>query len=136
GPLTEDEKALMRRHPEIGHDLLKDSQNRFEQMGASIALHHQERYDGSGYPQGLAGEDIPVEARVVAVADVFDALLSKRPYKPAWSLDDTLDYIGSERGRLFDPRCVDALLANRARVEDVCARYPAAAPAGPAPGTG
>ena len=123
GPLTEDELLIMRQHPQIGYDLLKDSQNRFVQMGASIALHHQERYDGSGYPQGLAGEAIPLEARIVAVADVFDALLSRRPYKPAWSLDETLGYIASESGRLFDPRCVEALLANRGRVEDVCARH-------------
>lgn len=136
GPLTEDELAVMRRHPEIGHDLLKDSQNRFVQMGARIALHHQERYDGSGYPHGLAGEDIPLEARVVAVADVFDALLSKRPYKPAWPLEETLDYIASESGRLFDPHCVDALLANRARVEETCERYAAGALADAGAGQG
>jgi two-component system response regulator RpfG len=133
GPLTAEETALMRRHPEIGHELLKDSQNRFIQAGATIALRHQERFDGSGYPGGLAGEQIPVEARVVAVADVFDALVSKRPYKRAWSIDEAFDFITAQSGRLFDPRCVDALVSSRARVEAACARYePAASPGAPA----
>ncbi|QDW65513.1 response regulator [Luteimonas granuli] len=123
GPLTADEIRIMRRHPEIGHELLKDSQNRFVQMSASIALRHQERYDGSGYPGGLAGEAIPLEARVVAVADVFDALLSKRPYKRAWSIDEVFDYMLAQSGRLFDPRCIDALVRGRARVEEACARH-------------
>lgn len=126
GPLTRDEIEVMRKHPQIGHELLKDSQNRFVQMGATIALRHQERYDGSGYPDGLKGEAIPLEARVVAVADVFDALLSERPYKRAWTMDEVFDYIAAESGRLFDPACVDALVANRARVEETCARYAAA----------
>ena len=125
GRLTEEELEVMRTHPTIGYELLKDSQNRFVQMGAVIALRHQERYDGSGYPDGLAGEAIPLEARVVAVADVFDALLSERPYKRAWTMDETFDYIVAERGRLFDPRCVDALVASRARVEEACARHAA-----------
>src|SRR5690606_18260455 len=120
----------MRRHPQIGHEILKDSQNRFVRMGATIALRHQERYDGSGYPDGLAGEDIPLEARVVAVADVFDALLSKRPYKRAWTMDETFEYISLESGRLFDPQCVDALLRSRQRVEEACARYALQAPEG------
>src|SRR5690606_17414904 len=111
GPLTAEEVAVMRKHPEIGHDLLKDSQNRFVQMGATIALRHQERYDGSGYPGGLVGEEIPLEARVVAVADVFDALLSERPYKRAWTMDEVFAYIAGQSGKLFDPRCVEALLA-------------------------
>ncbi|MEG3190987.1 two-component system response regulator [Lysobacter sp. D1-1-M9] len=125
GPLTAEETAIMRRHPRIGHELLDGSQNRFVQAGALIALRHHERYDGSGYPDGLAGEDIPLEARIVAVADVFDALISPRPYKPAWDLEATLDYLYAQRGRLFDPRCVDALVRSRARLEDICARYSA-----------
>lgn len=128
GPLTAEETTLMRRHPEIGHELLKDSQNRFIQAGATIALRHQERYDGSGYPGGLVGEQIPVEARVVAVADVFDALVSKRPYKRAWTIDEAFEFISGHSGTLFDPRCVDALVRNRGRIEEACARY-APAPA-------
>jgi len=115
----------MRRHPHIGHHLLSGSQNRFIQIGAVIALRHHERYDGSGYPDGLVGEQIPIEARIVAVADVLDALLSPRPYKPSWTLDDALEYLHAQAGILFDPRCVEVLLRNRNKVEDICARYSA-----------
>jgi two-component system response regulator RpfG len=125
GPLGEDELQMMRRHPRIGHELLSGSQNRFIQMGAVIALHHHERYDGSGYPGGLAGEEIPIEARIVAVADVLDALLSPRPYKPAWALEDALDYLAEQSGILFDPRCIDALMNCRGRLDDICQRYSA-----------
>ena len=123
GPLDESEVGTMRRHPEIGHHLLSGSQNRFIQIGAIIALRHHERYDGSGYPDGLVGDQIPIEARIVAVADVLDALLSPRPYKPSWTLDDALGYLREQSGILFDPRCVEALLRNRAKLEDICARY-------------
>lgn len=121
GPLDEDEIAIMRRHPQIGHELLTGSQNRFIQVSATIALRHQERYDGSGYPDGLVGDSIPIEARIVAVADVFDALISKRPYKHAWTFDEALAYISEQSGKLFDPRCVDALLRRRDRLHDICA---------------
>jgi len=123
GPLDDSELAVMRQHPQIGHDLLNDSQNRFIQIGATIALRHQERYDGSGYPDGLVGEQIPIEARVVAVADVFDALISRRPYKRAWSIQEALDYLAEQSGKLFDPRCVDALLRNRERLGQICERF-------------
>jgi len=98
----------MRRHPLIGHEILCDSPSRYLQMGAVIALGHHEKFDGSGYPQGLAGEAIPLAARIVAVADVFDALMSNRPYKRAWSFQDALNYLQSESGRHFDPACVRA----------------------------
>lgn len=123
GKLTEEETAVMRRHPRIGYELLSGSQNRFIQVGALIALRHHERYDGSGYPDGLIGEAIPLEARIVAVADVCDALLSSRPYKEAWSMDATLAYLYAQRGRLFDPRCVDALVRARPALERICERF-------------
>jgi len=123
GPLTEDEMAVMRRHPRIGHELLSGSQNRFIQAGALIALRHHERFDGSGYPDGLVGEEIPLEARIVAVADVFDALISPRPYKQAWDIEAALGYLHAQRGRLFDPRCVDALISGRPRLDEICMRY-------------
>jgi two-component system response regulator RpfG len=123
GPLEDHEIQTMRRHPQIGHHLLSGSQNRFIQMGAVIALRHHERYDGSGYPDGLVGDEIPIEARIVAVADVVDALLSPRPYKPGWTLDAALTYLREQSGILFDPRCVDALLRNRAKLDDICARF-------------
>lgn len=123
GPLNDEETAVMRRHPRIGHELLSGSQNRFIQTGAVIALRHHERYDGSGYPDGLIGEEIPLEARIVAVADVFDALISPRPYKKAWDVDKALAYLYSQRGRHFDARCVDAMISCRERVEDICERF-------------
>ncbi len=123
GPLDAEERARMQLHPGIGYQLLEDSQNRFIQVGAKIALHHHERFDGSGYPQGLAGTDIPIEARVVTVADVFDALISPRPYKRAWSIEEALAYIESESGKMLDPDCVRALLDNLPRLHEICARY-------------
>jgi two-component system response regulator RpfG len=124
GPLDEDELRVMRRHPVIGHQLLGNSQNRFIQMGALIALRHQERYDGSGYPDGLAGDAIPVAARIVAVADVLDALISPKPYRAAWTLDRAMAHMAEFRGVLFDPRCVDILSRSRNRIESICARHP------------
>ncbi|MCA1714479.1 MAG: two-component system response regulator [Gammaproteobacteria bacterium] len=123
GPLNEAELKVMRRHPRIGYQLLNDSQNRSIQLAAMIALRHHERYDGSGYPDGLRGDAIPIEARIAAVADVLDALISPRPYKPAWPLEEALAYVRENSGVLFDPRCVEALLRNRARLDDICARF-------------
>jgi two-component system response regulator RpfG len=119
GGLTDEEFAVMRRHPLIGYEILRDSQSRFVQMGAVIALRHHERWDGTGYPDGLKGSEIPLPARIVAVADVFDALTSERPYKPAWSLEEALDYMQSHRGTLFDPACIDVLLASQARIVEI-----------------
>ncbi len=132
GPLNSEEIDLMRRHPQIGHELLSGSHNRFIQIGATIALRHHERYDGSGYPDGLAGEQIPLEARIVTVADVFDALISPRPYKRAWSIEEALDYLVTQRGVFFDPVCVDALIDSREHLEAICARF---SEASPRPGT-
>lgn len=129
GPLDAEELAVMREHPRIGHELLSGSQNRFIQLSAVIALRHQERYDGSGYPDGLAGEQIPLEARIVAVADVFDALVSKRPYKRAWTMEEALDYIAAQSGKLFDPGCVAALVGSRDRLVAICRQFEPAAPA-------
>jgi two-component system, response regulator RpfG len=108
GRHTPEEQAIMQRHPLIGHGILSDSPSRYLQVGAVIALGHHEKFDGSGYPRGLAGEDIPLPARIVAVADVFDALTSVRPYKHAWTFQDALHYIRSESGKHFDPACVAA----------------------------
>lgn len=119
GSLTDDEFAVMRRHPLIGYEILRDSQSRFVQMGALIALRHHERWDGSGYPDGLMGDETPLPARIVAVADVFDALTTERPYKHAWSPEEAFDYMAAHRGTLFDPSCVDALLANQARILEI-----------------
>jgi two-component system, response regulator RpfG len=110
GPLTYAERAEMERHTTIGHALLDGSESRLLQLAAAIALTHHERFDGSGYPHGLRGGEIPIEGRIAAVADVFDALLSDRPYRPARSPEETRRTFASERGRGFDPVVVDALL--------------------------
>jgi len=88
-------------------------------MGAIIALGHHEKFDGSGYPNGLHAEDIPLVARIVAVADVFDALVSERPYKRAWPVEEAIEHMKSQRGRHFDPRAVDAFLADRGRIQSI-----------------
>jgi len=110
GKLDDDELAIMQKHAMYGYELLKDSTSPLLQAGATIALGHHEKFDGSGYPQGQKGQDIPLFCRIVAVADVFDALTSSRPYKAAWSLERSVDYLRSCRGTHFDPQCVDAFL--------------------------
>jgi len=116
GKLTDDEFTVMRKHPQIGYEILRGSQSRFVQLGSTIALRHHERWDGSGYPDAMRGEDIPIEARVVALADVFDALISERPYKPAWKHEDAVAYVQENSGSLFDPACVEALFRDMAQV--------------------
>ena len=123
GPLSPAEIDVMKTHPRIGYDILKGSPSKYLSMGAIIALGHHEKFDGSGYPNGLHGEDIPLVARVVAVADVFDALVSKRPYKHAWPLAEGIEFLKSQRGRHFDPRCIDAFLADPRKVEAILAEY-------------
>lgn len=112
GQLTAEEVATMKNHPQIGYEILKDSPSRFLQAAAIIAYNHHEKYDGTGYPSGLKGEDIPLEARIVALADVFDALTSERPYKPAWEWDAAVDYIVEQKGKHFDPALVNVFLEN------------------------
>jgi response regulator RpfG family c-di-GMP phosphodiesterase len=115
GILDDDEMAQMRTHAEIGGRILIEAAglaggHSYLSMGADIALSHHERFDGAGYPYGLAGEAIPLAGRIVAVADVYDALLHARPYKPAWSRSDVVALLQREAGRHFDPAVVDALL--------------------------
>lgn len=110
GKLTAEEWKIMRQHTVIGARILGDHPSGLLQLAASIALNHHEKWDGSGYPNGLAGEDIPHTARVVAVADVFDALTSVRPYKRAWSVSDAVELLREESGRHFDPEIVTAFL--------------------------
>jgi len=112
GPLTPEEQVRMERHTEVGHRILSDSESELLQMAARIALSHHERFDGSGYPRALAGEEIPVEARIVAVVDTLDALLSERPYRPAMGVAEAAAVLEAERGTHFDPEIVDLLLAH------------------------
>jgi putative two-component system response regulator len=109
GKLDAAEWEIMKRHTVFGAEILGDHPSDLMVAAKQVALHHHERWDGAGYPGGLAGEAIPEIARIVAIADVFDALLSVRPYKQAWSIEDTTQKIASERGHHFDPRVVDAL---------------------------
>ncbi len=110
GPLDESEWEQMRRHPKIGYDLLVHEDFEVMNCGAIISYAHHEKWDGSGYPQGLQGEAIPIEGRIVAIADVFDALLSKRVYKAAWTLDQVGTLFKEQAGRHFDPHLVQLLL--------------------------
>jgi len=110
GKLNADEWQLMKQHTVIGQSILADSESRFIQTGSIIALNHHEKYDGTGYPHGLSGESIPLSARIVAVADVYDALRSTRPYKSSWSQQDAIGYIAKQSGMHFDPACVEAFL--------------------------
>src|SRR6266705_3137388 len=119
GKLDEAEWQTMRRHPVMGHEILKGSASKYVCMGALIALGHHEKYDGSGYPNGLVGEHIPLCARLVAVADVFDALTSVRPYKAAWPSERAFEYIAAQRGGHFDPRLAEAFLGLRKEVLEV-----------------
>ncbi len=102
------EWLTMQQHTTIGHAILSNSQSRYIQTGSIIALNHHERFDGTGYPHGIAGKDIPLVARIVSVADVYDALVSKRPYKKAWAEADAQDYLEKHAGIQFDPVCVEA----------------------------
>ena len=124
GRLTPEELVVMRRHPQIGADILKDSSSSLLQAAAIIALAHHERYDGNGYPNGLAGTAIPLYARIVAVADVFDALTSPRPYKPAWPLERARAFLLDNSGSHFDPVCVAAFLSDWDAVLAIHALYP------------
>ena len=116
GRLDARERMIMEQHAHIGYEILRDSPSEYLQFGATIAWCHHEKFNGKGYPRGLAGDDIPLEARIVAIADVFDALLSERPYKNAWPLDRVLELMRAESGAHFDPECVEALLLNLDRI--------------------
>jgi len=123
GKLTVEEFEVMKGHARLGYELLKESRSDILRAGAQIALTHHEKYDGTGYPRHLKGNDIPVFGRIVAVADVFDALTSERPYKKAWSLEDACRFLEDGRGKHFDPLCVEALLAEWNRVLDIRQRF-------------
>ncbi len=107
GKLTPEERKEMERHASIGATMLSGSRSAVMQLAETIALTHHERWDGSGYPRGLRGTDIPLPGRICALCDVFDALMSERPYKRPWSLSETLAEIRAQRGRQFDPDLVE-----------------------------
>jgi putative two-component system response regulator len=123
GALTPAERAIMEEHAEMGFELLTGSGQRLLDVAALIALTHHERYDGSGYPHGLAGDEIALEGRIAAVADVFDAMTSSRPYRDAESIDDAVEAIRAGSGSQFDPRVVSAFLSSVDEVVAIRGRY-------------
>lgn len=135
GPLSDSERREMQRHPVIGAEVLRQCETQVNALGHSIfrmaieiAESHHEHYDGAGYPAGLAGSDIPLAARIVAVADVFDALTSQRPYKNAWPVEKALAMLESEAGRQFDPAVIAAFQRALPRVLEVHERFKADSP--------
>lgn len=110
GKLTDSEYEIMKEHAQYGFDILNESPSKLMQLGAEIALSHHEKFDGSGYPSGLKDEEISIYGRIVAVADVFDALTSERPYKKPWPLEDAINFLRDNAGSHFDRSCVYAFL--------------------------
>ena len=117
GKFTDEERKIMTTHATIGGDILSNSESRLVQVAERIARTHHERWDGSGYPLGLREEEIPIEGRICAICDVFDALMSKRAYKPAWTFKDALDEIRSQSGKDFDPHLVELFVRIAPRME-------------------
>jgi putative two-component system response regulator len=123
GKLTIEEFEIMKTHTTIGAELLSKSDSQLLILAETIALAHHEKWNGSGYPKGLSGTEIPLEARIVAIADVFDALTSERPYKKAWSVEDTINLIQSEKGKHFDPELVDAFIEILPKVLEIKSKF-------------
>ncbi len=123
GPLDPEEWAVMKCHPRIGAEIIGEHPSELLQMARTVALAHHEKWDGSGYPQGLAGEAIPLEARIVAIADVFDALTSERPYKRAWDTIAAVDYMQAQCGKSFDPALLPLFLGLIPEVKDIRRKY-------------
>lgn len=129
GPLTRDERREMQEHAELGHAMLKGSGIDVLDAAAEIALTHHERWDGTGYPRRLEGEDIPLAGRILAVADAFDAMTTDRVYRPAGTVEEAVDALRAERNRQFDARVVDAFLDRLDDVRAILAEFPAPAEA-------
>ncbi|MBF0424290.1 MAG: response regulator [Magnetococcales bacterium] len=121
--LDHEEMLVMRRHPGIGAGIIGRHNSILLETARQVALTHHEKWDGTGYPRGLAGNDIPIVGRITAVADVFDALTSTRPYKAPWSLERTLDWMQGERGRHFDPALIDYFVQNLHEIMKIYERW-------------
>ena len=124
GPLTTEERRVMQRHTEYGHEILSGSGNELVELAATIALTHHERADGTGYPRGLRGDEIPLPGRIAAVADVFDALTSDRVYRPAFTSEQAVGIMLAGRGTQFDRTVLDAFLDVRAEILEIGRRLP------------
>jgi putative two-component system response regulator len=123
GKFEPDEWEIMKTHVDIGAEILKNGESLLLDWARIIAQNHHEKWNGSGYPQGIKGEGIPLIGRIVAIADVFDALTSSRPYKKAWLVDDAVELIKKESGNHFDPNVVDAFVRSLAKILVVKERY-------------
>ena len=123
GPLDAQEWVVMRTHPQVGFDILSKSDAAVFQLAAEVSLRHHEKWDGSGYPDGLQGQSIPQSARIVALADVFDALSMKRPYKPAWPIDKIMAHIQADAGKHFDPDLVAAFTRSLPEILEIQRRW-------------
>ncbi|MBI2071320.1 MAG: HD domain-containing protein [Elusimicrobia bacterium] len=119
GRFTPEEHDEMKRHTLLGYEILKDAQSPMLQLAREVALTHHERYDGAGYPRKLKGEQIPLAARIVSMADVFDALSTERIYKPPWPFERVVEYIEGEAGKHFDPAVVEAFKGALSKIEAV-----------------
>lgn len=123
GKLDDQEFEIMKKHASIGYEILKDSHSEFLKAGATIAISHHEKWDGSGYPKGLKGEDIHIYGRIVAVVDVFDALTSNRPYKKAWSFDEALELLKEESEKHFDPKIIELFIKNIDEIKQIYSSF-------------
>jgi putative two-component system response regulator len=123
GPLDPDEWKIMQSHATIGAEIIGQHDSGMLGLARNIALSHHEKWDGSGYPQGLAGEQIPLEGRICAVADVFDALTSVRPYKKAWTEEEAIDFLVKQKGRHFDPALVDLFITQMPAIRAIRQRW-------------
>ncbi len=121
--LTTDEWLIMQEHPNIGFEILSKSNHPVFQLSSIIAKRHHEKYDGSGYPDGLAGEEIPEAARIVAIADVFDALTMKRAYKEAWSFEEATNELQTEAGKHFDPKILNTFFTIIEQIKSIKAQW-------------
>ncbi|WP_312512816.1 two-component system response regulator [Massilia sp.] len=123
GPLDADEWKIMQSHVTIGAEIIGEHAGGMLALARSIALTHHEKYDGSGYPHGLKGDQIPLVGRITAIADVFDALTSERPYKKAWSEDEALNFLHEQKGRHFDPQLVDLFAKQMPAIREIRLRW-------------
>jgi putative two-component system response regulator len=128
GPLDSEEREIIKRHSLLGNRLLANGRSPVLTLGAQIALSHHERWDGSGYPDGLAKERIPIAARIAAIGDVFDALTSDRVYAPAVPFPEAVEQMREERGRHFDPQLLDLFLASTDQLQAIRAAHPDTVP--------
>lgn len=122
--LTDEEFDNMKRHTEWGANLFADSVSDMDKLSAMIAMTHHEKWDGTGYPTNLKGTQIPLEGRIVALADVYDALVSKRVYKKAWNEQEVLTYLNEQGGKHFDPEVVTAFIEIYDVIQAIRKRYP------------